>query len=257
MRPLAQVLFGWRPTTLLVTVLRYRCSGCGYVWRQDLSRAEQPRAELTRGGLRWALQAIVCQHLTVARLADGLAVAWNTANDAVLAEGERVLIADPHRLDGIRVLGVDRRVQRDTRHRDKYVTVIIDLTGIRDGTGPARLFDMVDMVDMVEGRSEQASEASPNTPGLARPGRGRRDGWVHRLGDRHHRVTARGRRGDRPVPSRAVGRRLPGPVPTARPAADVRSPWPHQRPATPPAGRCTPPPACSPTGRRPGCRRCS
>jgi transposase len=32
----------------------------------------------------------------------------------------------------------------------KYVTVIIDLTGIREGTGPARL------LDMVEGRSKQA-----------------------------------------------------------------------------------------------------
>jgi transposase len=32
----------------------------------------------------------------------------------------------------------------------KYVTLIIDLTGIRDGTGPARL------LDMVEGRSKQA-----------------------------------------------------------------------------------------------------
>jgi len=36
------------------------------------------------------------------------------------------------------------------RRGDKYVTVIIDLTGIRDGTGPARL------LDMVEGRSTQA-----------------------------------------------------------------------------------------------------
>lgn len=32
----------------------------------------------------------------------------------------------------------------------KYVTVIIDLTAIRDGTGPARL------LDMVQGRSKQA-----------------------------------------------------------------------------------------------------
>jgi transposase len=37
-----------------------------------------------------------------------------------------------------------------TRRGDKYVTVIIDLTGNRDGTGPARL------LDMVEGRSKQA-----------------------------------------------------------------------------------------------------
>ena len=33
------------------------------------------------------------QHLTVARVAEGLAVAWDTANDAVLAEGRRVLIS--------------------------------------------------------------------------------------------------------------------------------------------------------------------
>ncbi len=32
------------------------------------------------------------QHLTVARVAEGLDVSWNTANDAVLAEGKRVLI---------------------------------------------------------------------------------------------------------------------------------------------------------------------
>jgi len=30
-----------------------------------------------------------------------------------------------------------------TRHGEKYVTVIIDLTPVRDGTGSARLLDMV------------------------------------------------------------------------------------------------------------------
>ena len=90
------------------------------------------------------------QHLTVARVAEGLGVAWNTANDAVLAEGKRVLIDDPARLDGVTAIGVDEHVWRHTRHGDKYVTVIIDLTPIRDGTGPARL------LDMVEGRSKQA-----------------------------------------------------------------------------------------------------
>ena len=85
-RRVAHGPLGWRPTTLLVTVSRYRCTGCGHVWRQDLTRAAEPRAKLTRGALRWALQGIVCQHLTVARVAEGLAVAWNTADDAVLAE---------------------------------------------------------------------------------------------------------------------------------------------------------------------------
>ena len=52
-RRLAHEPFGWRPTTLLVSVRRYRCSGCGHVWRQDISRAAPPRAKLSRAGLRW------------------------------------------------------------------------------------------------------------------------------------------------------------------------------------------------------------
>lgn len=149
-RRLAHEPLGWRPTVLEVTVRRYRCTGCGHVWRQDTSRAVQPRAKLSRRGLRWALEGIVVQHLTVARVAEGLGVAWDTANDAVLAEGKRVLIDDEHRFDGVTAIGVDEHVWRHTRRGDKYVTVVIDLTGIRDGTGPARLRDMV------EGRSKQA-----------------------------------------------------------------------------------------------------
>ena len=149
-RRLAHEPLGWRPTTLEITVRRYRCTGCGHVWRQDTTRAAAPRAKLSRRGLRWALEGIVCQHLTVARVAEGLGVAWNTANEAVLAEGQRVLIADPARFDGVKVLGVDEHVWRHTRRGDKFVTVIIDLTGIRDGTGPARL------LDMVAGRSKHA-----------------------------------------------------------------------------------------------------
>ncbi len=143
-RRLAHEPMGWRPTLLLVMVRRYRCPGCGHVWRQDTSAAAEPRARLSRGGLRWALEGLVCRHLTVARIAEALGVSWNTANTAVLAEGRRVLIDDPRRLDGVRVIGVDEHVWRHTRKGDKYVTVIIDLTPIRDKTGPARLLDMVD-----------------------------------------------------------------------------------------------------------------
>jgi len=90
-RRLAHEPLGWRPTTLEVTIRRYRCTGCSHVWRQDTTKAAQPRARLSRRGLRWALEGIVVQHLTVARVTQGLGVAWNTANDAVLAEGKRVL----------------------------------------------------------------------------------------------------------------------------------------------------------------------
>ena len=149
-RSLAHVPFGWRPTTLMIRVRRYRCQACAHVWRQDTSRAAAPRAKLSRAGLRWALEAIVCQHLSVARIAEALGVSWNTANAAVLAEGHRVLIGDPHRLDGVSVVGVDEHVWRHTRRGDQYVTVVIDLTPVRAGRGPARL------LDMVQGRSKKA-----------------------------------------------------------------------------------------------------
>ena len=149
-RRLAHEPLGWRPTVLEVTVRRYRCTGCAHVWRQDTSAAAEPRSKLSRGALAWALRGLVVAHLSVARIAEGLAVSWHTANDAVLAEGHRVLIDDPHRFDAVAVIGVDEHVWRHTRLGDKYVTVIIDLTPIRDGTGPARL------LDMVAGRSKQA-----------------------------------------------------------------------------------------------------
>lgn len=74
-RELAHETFGWRPTTLLITVRRYRCAECGQVWRQDHSKAAARRAKRSRRGLRWALEALVVQHLTVARIAEGLGVA--------------------------------------------------------------------------------------------------------------------------------------------------------------------------------------
>lgn len=61
----------------------YRCAECGHVWRQDTSKAAEPRAKLSRRALRWALEGLVVAHLTVARIAEALAVSWNTANDAV------------------------------------------------------------------------------------------------------------------------------------------------------------------------------
>ena len=62
--------------------------------------------------MRWALVGVVVHHVTVARVAQALAVSWNTANTAVLAEGERSLINDPTRFEGVRVIGVDEHVWR-------------------------------------------------------------------------------------------------------------------------------------------------
>lgn len=147
-RRLAHEPFGHRPAILLVRVRRYRCAHCGKTWRQDTSKAAAPRAKISRGGLGWALAAIVVDHLTVSRVAAGLGVSWHTANSAIITEGRRRLIDDAARFDGVTTIGVDEHVWRHTRLGDKYVTVIIDLTPAREKTGPARL------LDMVEGRSK-------------------------------------------------------------------------------------------------------
>ncbi len=114
-RELAHVPFGWRLTILRVRLRRYQCTGCGHVCRQDLARAASPRSCcLSRGALRWALEALVVNHLSMARIAVALDVAWNTANTAVLAEGQRVLIDRSGRLDNVTVVGVDEHVWRQT-----------------------------------------------------------------------------------------------------------------------------------------------
>ena len=148
-RRLAHVPYGWHPTILHVSVRRYRCSQCAHVWRQNMSQAADPRAKLSHSAVRWALVGLVVHHLTVARIAQALGVSWNTANTAVLTEGQRALINDPTRFDGVRVIGVDEHVWRHTPYGDKYVTVILDLTPIRERSGPCRL------LDMVPGRSKQ------------------------------------------------------------------------------------------------------
>ncbi len=49
----------------------------------------------------------------------------------------------------MRVIGVDEHVWRHTPYGDKYVTVILDVTPVRDRRGPSRL------LDMIPGRSKQ------------------------------------------------------------------------------------------------------
>ena len=85
------------------------------MWRQDTSLAAQPRAKISRAGLRWALAGLVTQHLSMARVAEGLGVAWDTANDAVLAEGKRVLIDEEHRFEGVKGLFPDEGVAHVAR----------------------------------------------------------------------------------------------------------------------------------------------
>ena len=140
---LAHVPVRWRPTELVVRVRRFACTHCQRVWRQDTSRLAGPRARLTLSAVQWGLRALALECMSVSRAAAALGgVAWHTASTAILASAQAMLLDDPHRFDGVEVLGVDEHVWRHTRWGDRYVTVIIDLTPVRDATGPARLLDM-------------------------------------------------------------------------------------------------------------------
>ncbi|GGE79156.1 hypothetical protein GCM10011401_28060 [Nesterenkonia cremea] len=81
--------------------------------------------------------------MSIARVAAALACSWHTVNDAALTAGRQLLIEDPHRFEGVKVIGVDEHCWRHTGRGSHYVTVVIDLTPVKERRGPARLLDMV------------------------------------------------------------------------------------------------------------------
>jgi len=168
-----------------------------------------------------ALKSVVIDRLSIARVAAGLGASWHTVNDAVLAAGRRLLIDDPARLNGVRVIGVDEHCWRHTRRGDKFVTVIIDLTPVRDGTGPARL------PDMVEGRSKQVfknwldQQSAAFRDGIEVAAMDGFTGFKTATTEQLPDAVGHG-----PLPRRRPGRRRAGPLPPTRPTRHARSPRP-------------------------------
>ena len=154
-----------RVTRLLVRVPRIACQLCRRTWRVDISSVAGPRSILTRSAAAWALEAVAPDNMAVSRVAARLGVGWDAANDAVLKAGIKALGPIEERLQGVAVIGVDEHVWRH-RRGERCVTVIIDLTPVRDGAGPARL------VDMIPGRSKKALACwladRPPPPGASR-----------------------------------------------------------------------------------------
>jgi transposase len=103
-----------------------------------------PRARLTRRAIRWATDALTHDDTTVSALARHLGVDWHTLWDAVEAEAADRL-ADPARLSGVSILGVDEHIWRPSRigDADRAVTGMVDLTRDEHGNLHARLLDVV------------------------------------------------------------------------------------------------------------------
>ena len=106
---------------------RFTCTHCRRVRRQDTSTLAEPRARLTRSAVQWGLRVLALECMSVSRVAAALGISWRTANNAILTRAEQAITGNPHRFDGVEVLGGDEHVWRRTKRGDRYVTVLIDL----------------------------------------------------------------------------------------------------------------------------------
>ncbi|MFZ2510142.1 MAG: ISL3 family transposase [Gordonia sp. (in: high G+C Gram-positive bacteria)] len=152
-RTLTDVPISGHPVVLHVAVPRFRCrtSNCPHtIFRGQIEHVAAPRAVVTTRTARWILQRIAIDKMSVKAVATALGLAWKTVN-AIAVDAARALVYDGGHLDGVRVLGVDEHKWKHVRGQGEpgFVTVLIDLTPVVDGTGPARL------LDMIAGRSAQ------------------------------------------------------------------------------------------------------
>ena len=136
------------PLRLRVRVPRYRCpvADCAReVFAHNTSQLARPGASTTRRCARYILRRLMIDRATVAAVARELGLSWDTVNTIALDATRMIIAADTGRLDGVRVIGVDEHRWSHTRRPgdDGYVTVIIDLTPVLEGTGRARLLDLV------------------------------------------------------------------------------------------------------------------
>lgn len=137
------------PLRRRLRVPRYRCmaTGCDReVFAHNTSRLAHPGWSTTRRCARYILRRLMIDRMTVAAVARELGLSWDTVNTIALDANQQIVSANTTRLDGVRVTGVDEHRLSHTRSRrgdDGFVTVIIDLTPVLDGTGRPRLLDLV------------------------------------------------------------------------------------------------------------------
>lgn len=136
------------PLRLRVRVPRYRCvnTACEReVFAHNTSRLARPGWSTTRRCARYICHRLMIDRATVAAVARELGLSWDTVNTIAMDATQMIVAADTTRLDGVRVIGVDEHRWSHARRpgEDGYVTVIIDLTPVLEGTGRARLLDLV------------------------------------------------------------------------------------------------------------------
>ena len=124
---------------------RFTCANASCdrkIFQASLTCADEG-AKLTHRVTRWILQRLAIDRMSVSATAKALGVGWDLVNQVALDACRQLVYDDPHHLDGVRILGVDEHVWKHTRGQpSNLVTILVDLTPLVDGRGPARLLDM-------------------------------------------------------------------------------------------------------------------
>ena len=135
------------PTRLHVRVPRFTCSypACDRKIFQTSLTCADDGAKLTHRVTRWILQRLAIDRMSVSATAKALGVGWELVNQIAVDACRKLVYDNPSHLDGVRILGVDEHVWKHTRRPGQpssFVTVLVDLTPLVTGAGPARLLDM-------------------------------------------------------------------------------------------------------------------
>ena len=136
------------PLRLHVRVPRYRCVAADCereVFAHNTDRLARRGWSTTRRCARYICRRLMIDRATVAAVARELGLSCDTVNTIAVNATGMIVAADIGRLDGARVIGVDEHRWSHVRRagEDGYVTVIVDLTAVLEGTGRARLLDLV------------------------------------------------------------------------------------------------------------------
>lgn len=135
------------PARLDVRVPRFLCTATSCprkIFQTSLACADDG-SKLTHRVTRWILQRLAIDRMSVSATAKALGIGWDLVNQVALDACRQLVYDDPHHLDGVRILGVDEHVWKHTRkpgQPSNLVTILVDLTPLVDGRGPARLLDL-------------------------------------------------------------------------------------------------------------------
>lgn len=135
------------PTRLHVRVSRFLCTTASCprkIFQASLTCADDG-AKLTHRVTRWVLQRLAIDRMSVSATAKALGVGWELVNQIAVDACRQLVYDNPGHLNGVRILGVDEYVWKHTRRPTEpsnLVTILVDLTPLVDGRGPARLLDI-------------------------------------------------------------------------------------------------------------------